>query len=634
MRHGFVRVAAASPSIRVGDCAYNAASICAAMDYADLQAVNLLVLPELSITGSTCGDLFRQRTLLEGAAEALVSIAEHSQKHDLLTFLGLPVAFDGRLYNCAAAVYRGVILGFVPKTYPSHNDDARYFSPALGSNMLLTALGREVPFGTNLLFGCGTVPGLVIGVEIGADLCAPVPPSTFHAANGATVIVNLSASCETISSSDRRRLMVRSQSARLASGYVLAEAGNGESTSGKVFAGHCVVAENGEILAQSRRHLSDLVFTEIDVERIDSARRTIGIPYPPADDRYVRIGFDFNEHETLISRTVKRMPFVPSAPHELARRCADIIGIQARALADRLERAGSAAAVIGVSGGADSTLALLVCNYAMRILGREPDAVIAVNMPGFGSTKRSRDNAKRLSVSLGCTVREISIVDAVTSHFKDIEHDISNLDVVFENAQARERAQILMDIANQSSGMHIGTANLSEQALGWATYGGDHISMYNVNGGVPKTMVRHIIEYIARTSDNGELSAVLKDILECPVSPELLPTNDGRTEQNTEEIVGPYELHDFYLYYMVKWGFPPSKIMRLARIAFEGKYQTDEIKKWFTLFLERFFSQQFKRTCQPEGPQIGSVSLSPRGDWMVPSDVTAALWIAELTNAT
>jgi NAD+ synthase (glutamine-hydrolysing) len=633
MQHGFIKTAAATPDIRVADCEYNVMSAIGLMRAASAKGAGLLVLPELCLTAYTCGELFLQNRLLRGAEEALYKAAEASRGLGLLTVLGLPLAHQGKLYNTAAVLYEGEILGIVPKTYlPNYNEfyEKRHFTSAPAENSTIRLGGRDIPFGAKLLFALSDMPDFCLAVEICEDLWAPLPPSTRHALAGATVIVNLSASDETIGKSDYRRDLVVSQSARLLCGYVYADAGEGESTTDMVFAAHNLIAENGLLLAEDRSFENGLIMSELDVSRLAYDRRRL-TTFPEREDAgYRRISFSMGLRDSELSRPVPMRPFVPESVTEREARCETILTIQSKGLMKRLSHSRAKTAVVGISGGLDSCLALLVTVRAMDMLKRPRTDAVAVTMPCFGTTSRTRSNAERLCACLGVTLRTVDITAAVCRHFEDIGHDIKKQDVTFENTQARERTQVLMDIANQTGGLVVGTGDMSELALGWATYNGDHMSMYGVNASVPKTLVRHIVRYAADAAGDPCLREVLLDILDTPVSPELLPPTEGEISQKPEELVGPYELHDFFLYYVVRWGFTPGKILRLAVYAFSGLYDRETILRWLRIFISRFFAQQFKRSCLPDGPKVGSVTLSPRGDWRMPSDASAALWREEL----
>ena len=636
MRDGFVKVAAGTPKIRVADCHFNAEQIFTLMRQADRQGVRVLCLPELCLTGYTCGDLFLQPTLLKGAEEGLATILEATKNLDMVTALGLPVrGDDNKLYNCAAIIQKGEILGLVPKTYlPNYGEfyEERWFTSGAGVDTTVELCSRRVSLCPDTLFRCASMPGLVIGVEICEDLWAPQPPSIALARAGATLMLNLSASDEVVGKAGYRRQLVTGQSARCLCGYVYADAGEGESSTDLVFAGHDTIAENGTLLAQ-RRFTTGLTVSEIDVDKLCYERQRMSsfTAGPEAEDIY-RISFDLGLETTALTRFVSPTPFIPDDEAGRDARCDEILKIAALGLKKRLEHTGARTAVIGLSGGLDSTLAILITAIAMGMLDRPMTDVIAVTMPCFGTTDRTRDNAVELAQRLGATLRRVDIGRAVEQHFADIGQSMANHDVTYENAQARERTQVLMDIANQTGGLVIGTGDLSELALGWCTYNGDHMSMYAVNASIPKTLVRHLVRYVAgdKAEEDRRLSAVLEDILDTPVSPELLPAVAGEISQRTEDIVGPYELHDFYLYYILRWGFPPRKVLRLAERAFAGRYEREVLLKWLKSFYRRFFSQQFKRSCLPDGPKVGTVALSPRGDWRMPSDAVAALWLEEL----
>ena len=634
MKDGFIKVAAGTPDIRVADCEYNRAEITALIDKAYATGVRILALPELCITGYTCQDLFFQQALLDGALNSLREITEHTAGSDMLISVGCPLRFRGELYNCAVVLKDGKILGVVPKKFlPNYNEfyEKRHFTAAPEGQFDIELFGESVPFGLGLLFECRAMPELVFAAELCEDLWAAEPPSISLALGGATIIANLSASNETIGKDMYRRELVNSQSARLLCGYVYASAGSGESTQDLVFGGHDIIAENGIILAESKLYSTGLTVTEIDVQKLASERRRNTSFTGGIRPGMRRIPFDMEVMPTELTRIVRRTPFVPNTAAETDKRCEDILTMQAHGLEKRIRHTNAKTLVIGISGGLDSTLALLVCVEAMKLLGRPASDILAVTMPCFGTTKRTRSNAERLCELLGTQLRIIDIAASVKQHFRDIGHDESNHNVVYENGQARERTKILMDLANAENGMVVGTGDLSELALGWATYNGDHISMYGVNASVPKTLVRHIVKYYAGTVENAELREVLMSIFDTPVSPELLPADEsGNIAQITEDLVGPYELHDFFLYNGIRWCFPPKKVFRLAEYAFAGSYDRDTILKWLRTFYRRFFSQQFKRSCLPDGVKVGSVTLSPRGDWRMPSDASPALWLKEL----
>ena len=633
MIHGFIKACALSPSLRVADCAYNTETTIAAMRRADGDGVQLAVFPELGLTGYTCSDLFLQQPLQRAAEALLKEIIAASAELGLVSVVGLPVAVDGKLYNCAAVVHGGRLLGLVPKTFlPNYGEfyELRHYNPAPDALRMIRFAGADVPFGTKLLFRCAEMPEFTLGVELCEDLWAALPPSTHHALAGATVIANLSASDETVGKADYRRALVSQQSARLLCAYIYADAGHGESTTDMSFAAHDLICENGSLLAESKPYGEAYACTELDLGRMLS-ERCRNTTFRPETAGYTVVEFHMPLREVKLTRYISPAPFVPADMAARAERCALILNIQADGLAKRLEHAHAKTAVIGISGGLDSCLALLVAVRAMKRLGRPASDVLAVTMPCFGTTKRTRSNAEILCNELGVSFREVRIANTVLSHFDDIGKDPNTLDVTYENCQARVRTLELMDIANLTGGLVVGTGDLSELALGWATYNGDHMSMYGVNAGVPKTLVRHIVQYEADTADSAALREVLIDILDTPVSPELLPAADnGEIAQKTEDLVGPYELHDFYLYYVLRFGFGPAKIYRLAKAALGGKYSEAELLKWLKNFYRRFFMQQFKRSCLPDGPKVGSVTLSPRGDWRMPSDACAAVWQKEL----
>lgn len=637
MRHGFVKIAAATPKIQVARCNYNVDRIIEIIEIAEQNHVKVLVFPELCLTGYTCGELFLQDTLLNSAKEQLLRIVDYTSGLNVLVTIGVPICKEGKLFNTAAVIQNGDLLGLVPKkNLPNYSEfyEARHFNPGQEKPVYITIGDKKIPFGTNILFRCTNLPDLMIGVEICEDLWVTMPPSVRHAMAGATLILNLSASDETTGKDTYRCELVRNQSARLVCGYIYADAGEGESTTDLVFAGHNLIAENGALLKQSKRFQNEMIYSELDVQKLCNERRRMTTFVQSTVEDYEIIDYSYNLDkdlpETKITRIIDKAPFVPSVKGDRDKRCEEIIHIQAYGLKKRLEHTSSKSAVIGISGGLDSTLALLVICKAFDLLDLDRKGIIAITMPCFGTTDRTYQNALRLAEYLGTTIKEIPIRDAVLQHFKDIGHNIDNHDVIYENSQARERTQILMNVANQYNGLVIGTGDMSELALGWATYNGDHMSMYGVNASVPKTLVRYLVSYFAETVTNKKLIEVLVDVLETPVSPELLPPVDGLISQKTEDIVGPYELHDFFLYYILRFGFTPSKVYRLATIAYEGEYDNQIIYKWLTVFYKRFFSQQFKRSCLPDGPKVGSVAVSPRGDLRMPSDASAALWLEDL----
>ena len=643
MRDGFVKVAAVTPEVRVADVSFNVdACARAARRAAEEDAAAVIVLPELALTGYTCEDLFWQDALIRAAEAGLAELVARTAPLDALILVGLPVRSGGKLYNCAAALAHGALLALVPKTHiPTYNEfyEGRHFvSGPAGVTRVSLAGFTDVPFGTRLLLACAELPELVVAAEICEDLWVPAPPSVAHAQAGATLVCNHSASNAIVGKADYRRDLVAGQSARLVCGYVYASAGTGESTQDLVFSGHDLVAENGRLLAEGVPFGDGRAVSEIDVRFLvlERARMsTFPCAASPEVAGYVTVPFSLGLRETALTRRVDPHPFVPSDPARRAERCEDVFAIQSHGLAKRLSHTRSRRAVVGVSGGLDSTLALLVAVRAFDLVGLPRDGVIAVTMPGFGTTDRTHGNATRLAAALGVELCEVAIGPAVRQHFSDIGHDESVHDVTYENAQARERTQVLMDVANQEGGLVIGTGDLSELALGWATYNGDHMSMYAVNASVPKTLVRHLVRYVADTCDDAEEAAVLLDVLDTPVSPELLPaTGDGTISQRTEDLVGPYELHDFFLYEVLRRGTPPAKVYRLARYALGGSYDAATILSWLKVFYRRYFAQQFKRSCLPDGPKVGSAAVSPRGDLRMPSDACAELWLAELESLT
>ena len=646
MKDGFIKCAAAGIKIQVADPAYNTQVIIEKMDECAANGAKVIVFPELAVSGYTCGDLFLHEQLINGAKEGIKKIIAHSVNVDAICFVGFPYEIRNKLYNAAAVICKGTLLGIVPKTeLPNYNEfyEMRHFTPGKKEITEVVFDGKTVPFGTSQLFE--TEDGLCIGCEICEDMWAAINPGTYHALAGANLIVNLSASNEVIGKNEFRRQLLKATSARLICGYVFASAGEGESTQDVVFGGHHLIAENGTILAESRHFANETIYSEIDIKRIaDDRRKNTSFKVDITAD-YVRNTFVLKQEETKLSRKFARFPFVPKEEIQRAKRCEEIFAIQANGLKKRLEHTHCKSAVVGVSGGLDSTLAMLVTVRAFDLLGMDRKNIRAVTMPCFGTTDRTYDNACLLAKTLGCSLQEVDIKKAVTQHFEDIGQSMDNHDVTYENAQARERTQVIMDIANQCGGMVIGTGDLSELALGWATYNGDHMSMYGVNGSIPKTLVRHLVRYYAdcccvrededtaERRENGEkLKAVLLDVLDTPVSPELLPPMDGVIAQKTEDLVGPYELHDFFMYYMLRHGFAPSKIYRIAKLTFLGEYDEETILKWLKKFYYRFFSQQFKRSCLPDGPKVGTVGVSPRGDLRMPSDASVACWMAEIES--
>lgn len=681
MNNGFIKVAAATPKIKVGDCKYNAEEICKLIDEVYSKGTQLVVFPELCITGYTAGDLFWQKSLLEKSMDALLKvIVPFSEDKEIIAIVGLPMIYENKLYNVAAVVYDGEILGFVPKSHiPNYSEfyEARHFSSGegiegykdicyvetetdndepivagsyiiknfkLGSKESLDdeyddeyddeiEIGQDsVPFGTNLLFKCVNFDDFTFSIEICEDLWVANPPSTRHALAGATVIANLSASDETIGKDSYRRNLVSGQSARTVSAYIYADAGEGESSTDLVFAAHNIIAENGTILAEAKKFNNETIYADVDLDKLaaERARMTTFVPTKEVKPEYEEIEVYLENKKFAFSREIDKAPFVPSNESEREKRCEEILSIQTMGLKKRLEHTNCKNAVVGISGGLDSTLALLVTVRAFDSLGIDRKGIIAVTMPGFGTTDRTYNNALKMIEVLGCQLKEVNIAEAVELHLKQIGHDINNHDITYENAQARQRTYLLMDFANEYNGMVIGTGDMSELALGWATYNGDHMSMYGVNAGVPKTLVRHLVKYFADTTEDKELSDVLFDVLDTPVSPELLPPKDGQISQKTEDLVGPYELHDFFLYYILRFGYKPKKILFLAQEAFYGVYDNKTILKWLKVFYKRFFAQQFKRSCLPDGPKVGSVAVSPRGDLRLPSDACVREWLEEL----
>ena len=652
MKDGFIKVAAATPKIKVADPAYNTEEILKIIDETEKNGASILVFSELTISGYTCGDLFLQQPLLTECKNQLLRIVKATENKSMLVVVGCPIVIKQKLYNCAVVISDGSILGIVPKTHlPNYSEfyEARHFAPYRGecAAIDLREYGQLefIPPMEQTVFVCEEIPELVVGFELCEDLWVADPVSNYLAKAGATLICNLSASDEVIGKDSYRRQLVSNQSARLVAGYIYCSAGDGESTQDMVFSGHNIIAENGSILAESRLFENGITISEIDFKKLAFERRKISTypasaewDYSSKDSGFLdmenisRERFSLEMGETALTRKFAKTPFIPSNQAERNERCHLILQMQSHGLMKRIAHTHSKTVVIGISGGLDSTLALLVCVMAMDLLKRPHTDIVAVTMPCFGTTKRTRSNAEILCDALGVTFREVDISKAVLQHFEDIGHDYNDHSVVFENGQARERTKVLMNIANQVSGMVVGTGDLSELALGWATYNGDHMSMYGVNASIPKTLVRHIVQYYGDTCTSDTLRDVLYDILDTPVSPELLPTDESGTEmtQKTEDLVGPYELHDFFLYYGIRWGFEPSKVKRLAKYAFEGDYPDEVIDKWLKTFYRRFFSQQFKRSCLPDGAKIGSVTLSPRGDWRMPSDAVAKLWLEDI----
>lgn len=638
MKYGFVKVAAAIPLVKVADCPYNAEQAESLIAKAEGNGVQILVFPELNLTGYSCGDLFGQALLLEQAEMALMRVLNNTRQLDIISILGMPLRVDSMLLNCAVVIQKGKILGAVPKTYlPNYKEfyEHRWFAPAtlLDGESTVRLYGQNVPVSPHLLFETAETR---FGIELCEDVWAPVPPSSALALKGADIIFNLSADTENISKHQYLRSLLAQQSARCLAGYVFASCGFGESTTDVVFAGNALIYENGTLLAASDRFSFDrqLVVSEIDVERLQG-ERLVNTTFAANISQYQGEPIKVIQTERVLekdftlTRRIDPHPFVPAGGQMLASRCEEIFSIQVAALAKRLVHTGCKTVVVGISGGLDSTLALLVCVKTFDKLEMSRKGIVGITMPGFGTTGRTHRNAVALMESLGVTSREINIRDACLQHFKDIGHNPDVHDVTYENVQARERTQILMDYANKVGGLVIGTGDLSELALGWCTYNADHMSMYGINAGIPKTLVRYLVTWVAETVDAGS-RATLLDIIDTPISPELIPADeDGNIRQKTEDLVGPYELHDFFLYHFLRFGFRPAKIYYLAKVAFRGTYDDDTLKKWLSNFFRRFFSQQFKRSCLPDGPKVGSVSLSPRGDWRMPSDASATLWLRE-----
>ncbi len=634
MRHGFIKVAAVTPVIKVADTKHNCMEIKNRMLLAANEGAKIIVFPELCLTAYTCQDLFFQDTLLDAAKESLGELIEASSSIDALIFVGLPLEVGGKLYNVAAVMNRGTLLAFVPKkNIPNYGEfyEMRHFEPFQMQTQEVVFDGIKVPMGTDLLFSCKAIEGLNVACEICEDLWAPQTPSTNHALAGATVIVNLSASNEVIGKDSYREDLVKMTCARLMCGYIYACAGEGESTQDLVFAGHSLIGENGRILAKSRQYCAETLVSDLDIERIRSERRRNNI-FSTNPQNYQVIPFNLGKKDIKLCREFPKAPFVPGDPMQKQRRCEEILSIQAHGLKRRLEHTNSKTVILGLSGGLDSTLALLVAVRAFDLLKLPREGIMAITMPCFGTTSRTYQNAIKLSKVLGAHLTEINIMQSVKLHLQDIEHDLLLHDITYENAQARERTQVLMDLANKYQGFVIGTGDLSELALGWATYNGDHMSMYAVNVGVPKTLVRHLVQYVADDTNDETLQNILSDVLDTPVSPELLPPIEGDISQKTEDLVGPYELHDFFLYYMMRFHYPPDKIYRIACKTFQGMYTNEEIKKWIQIFYQRFFSQQFKRSCLPDGPKVGTVAVSPRGDLRMPSDACARIWLEQLVD--
>lgn len=632
MQNGFIKVAAFSPKVRLASCAHNAGQIITAASTAAKAGAHLLVLPELSITGYSCGDLFLQKKLLDDALQALLTVCKETCEHNMLIVVGLPLCHHSKLYNCAAVIYRGKVMGLVPKTHLPNCDEfseLRNFTPAFGGlQQFEHSFLCGLPFGTRQFFSCLDMPAFTLGVEICEDLSAPAPPSTLHAIAGATVIANLSATNQIVGRAKWRKELVQNQSGRLVCAYICANAGMGESTTDLVFAGQNIIAENGSLLFETKPFEDVMAFADVDVESLVHQRQRLNYFKDSGAEAYNTAYFSMPITKTPVQRKISQAPFVPDDPEELRLCCQEILQIQTAGLAQRLRHTGVKTAVIGVSGGLDSSLALLATTRAFNSLNLPLTGIAALTMPGFGTSGRTLQNAQSLCKALGLALESIDITSAAQQHFASIAHSPDKLDVVYENTQARLRTLTLMSIANQKNGIVVGTGDLSELALGWATYNGDHMSMYAINATVPKTLVRHLIAFESETKP--QLAKVLLDILNTPISPELLPLENGNITQETEEIVGPYELHDFFLFYALRWGFTPKKILFLANKAFGPKYSPKTIIKWMKIFYSRFFSQQFKRSCLPDGPKVGTVSLSPRDGFKMPSDACAEQWLLSL----
>lgn len=640
MNYGYVKVCAATPEIRVADVQFNTRQIIGAIQESAKIGSRLTVFPELCVCGYTCGDLFNQPTLICACEKAVSEICEATRGLKTLVFVGAPFSNGGRLYNCAFAVWNGKVLGIVPKTYlPDYGEfyEKRYFASA-PTNTIYVDFEYDgeiysVEFGTNKIFKADNCPDFTVACEICEDLWAPQSPSIKHAKAGANIIVNLSCSDETVGKAEYRKNLVKMQSAKLVCGYIYCDAGDGESTTDMVFAGHNLICENGAVLSESKLFDNGLIYSEIDIEYLSAERRKTASGYFLDSDHgcdYRLSAFETDDKQFNLTRKYPKMPFVPEDGAKLNERTKLILTIQQKGLEKRLKHVGCKTVVLGVSGGLDSALALLVACRAFSALGKDKKDIIAISMPAFGTTEKTKSNAIKLIEAVGATARVIPVGDTVSKHFKDIDHDENNKNVTYENAQARMRTMVLMDVANDENGIVLGTGDLSEFALGWATYAGDHISMYGVNASVPKTLVKHLIAYEAEKL-GGSVKKVLTDILNTEISPELLPPDkNGNIAQKTEDIVGPYVLHDFFIYYALRFGFSPRKIAYLAQNTFKDVYDVKTINKWLKSFYERFFKHQFKRSCMPDGVKVGSVSLSPRGDLRMPSDAVATLWLDEL----
>ncbi len=633
MKDGFTKCGCASIDVSVGDCDKNAKTIVKEVIKADKLGIKLLALPELCVCGYTCGDLLLRDTLLDGVEKAIEYVLKNTAKTDVVAVIGAPLRNGGKLFNCAVAIYKGEILGVVPKeNVPNYGEfyEARYFTSGRDTDFVeIETAGRKAPFG-QMVFVNENLKEYAFGVEICEDMWVANSPSTALTENGANIIVNLSASDEVIGKAEYRKSLVIAHSGKLNCGYIYASAGEGESTTDLVFAGHGLIAESGNIIEESALFENALIYTDIDVKRISYEKRRVNTFKTAGNIRRISFGQALSQNK--LTRKFSPAPFVPADEEKRNDRCELILKMQAMGLKKRLEHTNFKKIVVGLSGGLDSALALLVIVKAVDCLNMDRKSILAVTMPCFGTTKRTKSNAEILANGLGVDFKSVNISKSVESHFEDIGQSKETFDVTFENAQARERTQVLMDIANKEGGLVVGTGDLSELALGWATYNGDHMSMYGVNGSIPKTLVRYLVKYYADTCDSSDARKALLDILDTPVSPELLPSKDEEISQQTENIVGPYELHDFFLYYIVRWGYSPKKVYRIALDTFDEKYDKETILKWLKNFYKRFFAQQFKRSCLPDGPKVGSVTLSPRGDWRMPSDASANLWLKELEN--
>ena len=632
---GYVKVGAYTPPVKVADVKFNVEEIKNGIDTAYLKGVKVLVFPELSITSYTCGDLFFQETLLSSAINGLFDIVNYSTNKDMLIFVGLPLRKDGALYNVCAGVFNGKLLGLTPKSnVTSFNDfyEKRYFKGYDLENGEIALRGNKYPFGVNIIYQEESMPNFTVCAEICEDLTSSISPSVIHAENGAFICVNLSSMNETVGRAEIVKNLVLSHTLKTTTGYVMANSGFGESTTDLVFAGHNIIAENGKVLSESKLFTNGLTISDIDVDFLAFERSKISNFKGLSSDNYIKIPFALNNVTCEIDREYSKTPFIPSNKSEISNKCELVLSLQAHALAQRIKHVNAKSVVLGISGGLDSTLAILVAVRAMKILNRDTKDILAVTMPCFGTTSRTKNNAEILCKTLNVSFKEVNIKEAVKVHFNDIGHDINVLDVTYENSQARERTQVLMDIANKTNGLVLGTGDLSELALGWATYNGDHMSMYGVNASIPKTLIRYVVDYEANNSQKL-LKDTLKDILDTPVSPELIPANGEDVSQKTEDIVGPYLLHDFYLYYAIKMGFKPSKIYYIAKRSFKGVFEKETLYKWLKNFYNRFFNQQFKRSCMPDGVKVDDISLSPRGGFSMPSDAIKSEWLLDLENA-